>query len=331
MAPPESNKHHDFPADRETQVLLRGLQQLGIEPQAEVPEAFHATVLAHARALPRPRRRTRLRTWRPVWAPVFVVVALVSLGVHVWQGLRAFSPALTGGRLTTLRPLEPPQAEDLWPLYAWQVQAPTSAGLGTLAATRALPPLPRSLVGFTSHAAPQTFLQMGRLYADALALLQSGAGEAARLRLEALVHAAARVQASPVVVQYLQAMYAVLQRPASGGPTGAQMLALVEPLYAHIAATEATETTAAAWVLFRTGAWLEHLGFAATVGDHAALRQAQQELQSLHEDLRALPVPPAILHTLEQIRRLVAPQPLSAQDRHTLQTLADTVGQPLRD
>ena len=45
----------------EVRFLARGLQQLSIDPQAEVPADFHATVMAKARALPLPRPRWRER------------------------------------------------------------------------------------------------------------------------------------------------------------------------------------------------------------------------------------------------------------------------------
>src|SRR5262245_3170505 len=78
----------------EGRCLARGLQQLSIYPQAEVPADFHATVMAKAQALPvpRPRWRERLGTRLTVWAPALAVALVLSLGVHMWQGLRTLAP-----------------------------------------------------------------------------------------------------------------------------------------------------------------------------------------------------------------------------------------------
>ena len=75
----------------EIRFLVRGLQQLAIDPQAEVPADFHARVLAQARTLPQPRPRLwdRIGLRLTPWVPVLAVGLVLSLGVHVWQGLRA--------------------------------------------------------------------------------------------------------------------------------------------------------------------------------------------------------------------------------------------------
>lgn len=318
----------DEPTAREARFLLRGLRQLAMDPHAEVPADFHATVMAKARALPLPRQRLRerLRERLTVWAPVCAVALLLSLGVQVWQGIRALSPHPAGGRNVPLQPLENRQTAGRLPIYQFQVQLQQTAALGALAAARPVPPVPRAMVGFTSHAARTTFVRIGILYAQTLAVLQSGAVEAAGQRLGALVQAVASVQAPPVVPHYLREMQALLQRQAPVSPTVAHVVALFEPLYASVYAPDAT---AAPWVLFRAGAWLENLALAVAVGDHAAVRQAQQVVQSLQDALRSLHVPTAVLNDLDQLHVLMASQPMTVQDLRAVQALADTITQQL--
>ena len=45
--------------------------------------------------------------------------------------------------------------------------------------------------------------------------------------------------------------------------------------------------------------------------------------------LRPLHVPDAVLSALEQLRVLMAHQPMTAQDLHAIQTLVDTIQQQL--
>ena len=119
-------------------------------------------------------------------------------------------------------------------------------------------------------------------------------------RLDVLTQAVTSLQAPPVLANYLREMQTVLQRQSPADATVAQFVALFEPLYA---AVYATDPTAAPWVLFRAGAWLENLALAAAVGDQTAVRQAQA-VQAVHEALRPLHVPDAVLNALEQLRVL---------------------------
>src|SRR5205823_6046669 len=159
---------------------------------------------------------------------------------------------------------------------------------------------------------------------DTLAALQSGAVEAAEPRLRHLTQAVTSLQAPPALAQYLRERQAVLQHQPPDHTT-AQFVALFEPLYAQV---YATDPSAAAWVLFQAGAWLENLSLAAALGDQGALQQAPV-VQSLHDALRPLNVPDAVLNALEHLRALVARQPMTAEDLRAIQTLADTIKQQL--
>jgi hypothetical protein len=105
----------------------------------------------------------------------------------------------------------------------------------------------------------------------------------------------------------------------------APFVALFEPLYAQL---YATDPSAAAWVLFQAGAWLENLSLAAAAGDQEAVRQAQV-VRSLHDALRPLNASDTVLDALEQLHGLVARQPVTAEDLRAIQTLVDTITQHL--
>jgi hypothetical protein len=320
-----SPSSHDAHTADEVQFLVRGLQQLAMDPHAEVPAGFHAAVMAKAQALPLPRTplRTRVRERLTVWAPVLAVGLLLSLGVHVWQGIRALVPKPSDISQTAARSLEDRTTASPVAIYYFQAQMQPTAALGAVVAARPVPQVPRPVVGFTLHEARPTFVRIGILYADTLAALQSGAVELARQRLDVLLPMVTSLQAPPVLAHSLQATQTVLQRASPAEAAVAQLLALFEPLYAA-----AYPTDPAARVLFRTGAWLENLALAAAVGDQAAVRQAETA-QAVQDALRALHVPDAVLETLEQLRVLVARPSLTAADLRAIQALVTTLQQQL--
>jgi hypothetical protein len=166
---------------------------------------------------------------------------------------------------------------------------------------------------------------MGILYTETLAALQSGAVAAAEPRLHRLTQAVSSLQAPPALAQYLREMQAMLQRQPPTDHTMAPFVALFEPLYAQL---YATDPSAAAWVLFQAGAWLENLSLAAAAGDQEAVRQAQV-VRSLHDALRPLNASDTVLDALEQLHGLVARQPVTAEDLRAIQTLVDTITQHL--
>ena len=182
-------------------------------------------------------------------------------------------------------------------------------------------------MGFTPHATRSTFVRLGILYADILAALQSGAVEAAEERLRLLTQAVSSLQAPPALAQYLREMQTMLQRQPPTDNTMAPLVALFEPLYAQV---YATDPTAAAWVLFQAGAWVENLSLAAAAGDQEAVRQAPV-VRSLHDALRALNVPDAVLDALEKLRVLVTRQPGTTADLRAIQTLTDTIKHSLSE
>jgi hypothetical protein len=211
------------------------------------------------------------------------------------------------------------------PIYQFQAQLPHATTLGALVAARPVPQMPRPTIGFTPHAPRSTFVRIGILYADTLAALQSGEAPAAEHRLRLLTQAVTSLQA-PALSQYLRERQAVLQRQPPDNTT-AQLVALFEPLYAQV---YATDPSAAAWVLFQAGAWIENLSLTAAAGDQGAVRQAQV-VRSLRDALRPLNVPDAVLNALEQLHGLVARQPVTVEDLRVIQTLADTINKQLSE
>lgn len=97
----ESVPIQDTQAAQEIHVLMRGLQQLALDAEEEIPADFHATVMANVRALPQPRQRggwfARLFPVRsPVWVPALATVCVLSLGLNVWQGIEILQEAPHG-------------------------------------------------------------------------------------------------------------------------------------------------------------------------------------------------------------------------------------------
>ena len=302
--------------------IVRGLRQLAIDPHAEVPAEFHAAVMARAQILPPPRKWPweRVQERLTVWAPAFALGLVLSLGVHVWQSLQAIRPHAPDTRQAAEKLIAGRNGLEPLSIYQFQVRLQHPDALAALVAARPVPQMPRAMVGFTPQIARSTFVRIGILYTDVLAALQSGAGEDALHRLAILTQVVSSLQAPPALVEYLREMQTVLQRQPSPDHTVAQFMALFEPLYK---AVYATDPTAAVWVLFQAGAWLENLSLAAAAGDIQAVQQAQA-LPAVHEALRALHVSQAVLDSLGQVRALIAHQPLTAQDVHAVQVLVDT-------
>ena len=117
----------------------------------------------------------------------------------------------------------------------------------------------------------------------------------------------------------------MLQRQLPSPLTAAQFVALFEP---HYTTVYATDPSTAAWVFFRAGTWLENLSLAAAVGDQTAVRQAQA-VSAVQEALHMLAVPESVLDALTQLRTFMERQPMMAEDLRTIQTLVDTIAQQL--
>jgi len=329
--------HHDASNDtppfRDTQTvdevrfLIQGLRQLAIDPHAEVPAHFRVAILDKARQLPPPRPRPWdwLGTRLTVWTPVFAVGLLLSLGVHLWQGLQPISSRPPAVRQTAEQRLEQGSRTGLLSPDQWHIPLHHTDTLRALIATRPVPQAPRAMVGFTPHTTRRTFVRMGILYADVLAALRSGAVDTARHRLDILTQTVTSLQAPPALALYLQEMQAMLQRQLPSPLTAAQFVALFEPLYTTV---YATDPSTAAWVFFRAGTWLENLSLAAAVGDQTAVRQAQA-VSAVQEALHMLAVPESVLDALTQLRTFMERQPMMAEDLRTIQTLVDTIAQQL--
>jgi hypothetical protein len=181
-------------------------------------------------------------------------------------------------------------------------------------------------------------VRLGILYADTLAAVQSGAGNLASHRLDVLIHTLASLQAPPALSHYLRLMQRVLEHQQVLGQTQAagqrqlprglpmgQLVALFEPLYEVV---YATDPTAEAWGLFRLGAWLENLALAAAVGNQGAVRQ-MPAIPLEADVLRQLHLSEEVLTGLVQLQALTAQQPLTAQDLQAIQTRVDMLQQVL--
>src|SRR5262245_49451673 len=197
----DSAAFRDAQTAHEVRFLIRGLHQLAPDPHAEVPADFHATVMARARALPLPRPRLwdQTRERLAVWAPALAAALVLSLGVHVWQGLRGLGPQPPDTPQMVAQPLAGPSVVGPAPLYQFQAQLLPTTALEALVTARPVPQLSPAMVGFMFHPPRSTFVRMGILYADTLAVLQSGAVEVAKDRLDRLTQAATSLQAPPAL------------------------------------------------------------------------------------------------------------------------------------
>ena len=84
----------DPQTDEHLQFLIRGLRdQLGMDPQEELPSDFRETVMARVQMLPSPQRHAeRYFSWittarqMPTWALVSVATLVLSLSLNGWFG-----------------------------------------------------------------------------------------------------------------------------------------------------------------------------------------------------------------------------------------------------
>ncbi len=316
------------PADHEVRFLIRGLQQLAIDPAAETPPDFHATVMSHAQALPPPRPKLgdRLAVSLTVWAPVLAVGLLLSLGVHVWQGFRALGSRPPNARQTGESRVDALRVVRPLPAYQFQAGLPHAHDLGNIVAVRPVREIPTAVLGFTIQTRRTMFFDIGTLYAEAIAALRGGATEAAVKRLGVLAQVLNRVEAPGVLSEYLRMTLASLHRGHDTGEALAKLLAPFEPLYEY-EYTSAQTRAPAALTLMRAGLWLENLALAAAVGDQTAVRQAGQVVDTMRNAFVQLNIPDRILETLEQLHHLVARQGLTDQNIHTIRTLVQDIQQ----
>jgi hypothetical protein len=300
--------------------VLRWFQALGPPPVGQVPPYLQAKVRARiAQEQARPKGfawMPRLAT--PAWATALAVALLLSLGGHVWWGIRAFSSHPPGTRQTASTVPDNRSVTGRLSTYRFQVEMPRAKELGTLVAAHSTLREPPAAVGFTPQAARTTFFHMGTRYAEALAALQSGAVDIAAPRLDGLVRALATVQAPRLLAQYLREMQTLLQSQRYTGEELARFLALFEPLYED---AYVRTTTGEGWLLFRAGTWVENLSLAAAVGDPVALRQGGPALADVRRTLTQLQAPPEVLEALARLHRLVTAPTLTDQDLGTIRTL----------
>jgi len=141
-------------------------------------------------------------------------------------------------------------------------------------------------------------------------------------RLDLLVKALARVQAPRVQTQYLSEIKTLLHRRQYEDGVVARFLALFEPLYEDVYATDGmTESL----LLFRTGTWLENMYLAAASGDVAAVKRGGQAVDEVSSILARLRAPRGVLEALERLRLLVARPSLTDRDMQAVRTLVQDI------
>jgi hypothetical protein len=194
--------------------------------------------------------------------------------------------------------------------------------IGSIVAARPVEPAPTAAIGFTPQAARTVFFRIGTLYAEAVAALHGGAGEAAAQRLDVLEQTLTTVQAPHVLLQYVREMQDLLQSQRYSDEEAATFVALFEPLYedAYMRSNVAHSVS-----LFRAGVWVVNMSLAAAVRASAALRQEGQDVTEVHRTLTAARAPQEVLTALEQIRHLVSRPSLTDDDVKTIGTLIQRI------
>jgi hypothetical protein len=317
--------HDDVPDDPpKDPEILRWFQTIGPPPVGQAAPNLRAKVRAR---IEQHRARPRVFAWvssrgSPAWAAALAMALVLSVGLNLWWGIQGFGFGSPGARqVAGTRPGDLGAAGRLR-TYRFQAEMPRVHALGPIVAAQTPVPEPAAVVGFTPQAARPAFFRMGTRYAEALAALQGGAVEVAARRLDLLVQALAGVQAPPVLAQYLGEIKPLLQSQRYEGAVVAHFLALFEPLYEDAyAGTELAEGL----LLFRVGAWLENLSLAAAAGDAAAVRRGGQAIDEVHRALARLHAPGEVLDALARLRPLVARQPLTDREMHTVRTLVQDV------
>jgi hypothetical protein len=246
------------------------------------------------------------------------LVLVLSVGLNVWWGVLSFGPRPPGTRHVADGSRSNLSAAGHLRTYRFQAEMARLHDVGTVVA--AAPPLqePAAVVGFTPQVVRTAFFRIGTLYAEALAALQGGAVEVASHRLDLLMQAVARVQAPRVQAQYLGEIKTLLHSRRHGDETVARFLALFEPLFEDMYATDGVTESV---LLFRAGAWLENMYLAAASADAAAVKRGGQAVDEVSSALTRLHAPHGVLEALERLRPLVGRQSLTDRDLQAVRTL----------
>ena len=319
--------HDDPPKDPE---LRHWFQTLGPPPPGPVPPNLPVKVRAR---IAQHQARRGVFPWlpsmaSPAWAVALAMVLVVSVGLNVWGGLRAFGPHPAGtpqGAHTSVGDLG-----SAWHLrtYWFQVGIARATALGAFVAAHPALPEPPAVRGFTPQAVRTAYFRMGTWYAEAVAALQGGALEGAAPRLDLLIQTLASVQAPHALPQYLRALETLLQRRQYEAAVLARFLALFEPLYED---AYARNDRAEGLLLFRAGAWVANLALAAAAGDREAVRQAGEVVEACRRTLIQLHAPQEALAALAALHSLVASRTLSDQEISAIQALIKNIQGRLSD
>jgi hypothetical protein len=288
----------------------------------------------------------------PTWALVLAAGLVLSLGLNVWWGLHTLKLQAPGTQQGTwgMQVPEAQQKTDPWQeaggsaqrlhIARFQRQIQPAQGLGTFVAAHSALREPAAIAAFTPQAARTAFVRLGTLYAEALATLASDDVEATSLRLVMLVQILVRVQAPPVLPQYLRTVHGLLppwarvlegekdRKAMLPGEKVATILALFEPLYEDAyAGANAQEPIR----LFQAGAWLENMSLAAAARDAAALRYGGAALEEVRNTLTHIHAPPEALTALARVQRLLAQSALTEDELRTIQNLVQDIQERLSD
>jgi hypothetical protein len=308
--------------------IVRWFHAVGPPPTGQAPPHLRAAVrarIARHQAWPGPFAWLA-RVTHPAWVAALAMILALSVGLNVWWGVSGEGRHPSGARHAAETSVGDLSTAERLRTYRFQAAMQQVTALGPLVAAHAPGPAPAAVVGFTPQAARSAFFRIGTLYAEALAALQGGAGEAAGPRLDLLAQALTSVQAPRVLTQYLSEITHLRQSQREEDAVMARFLALFEPLYEDAYAQAAS---AEGVLLFRVGAWTENMALAAATSDAAALRRGGQAVEEVRTVLTRLHAPPEALAALARLRPLLTRRALTGHEMRAIGTLVQDIQERL--
>lgn len=278
----------------EARDLIRLLEMSRPQEELRAPPDFRLKVL---NKINRPRPRRRGLSWLPVdfvptWAPALTAALLVlSLGVNVWLGARAFGP-------TEVRSVRVPAQ-----VHVFQKGIRPDVDLGAFVAAQETGTEPK-LYSFAKKSTREKSFILGTLYAEALASAYSGDLDAATKRWQTMDQALA--QTAEPLLSYRRNMREWLQQKPPALEQFQALLPLFEPTFENYVERDYDQTLP----LFQAGAWMTNMRLAAEAGDVDGLRRGS----AVDYFLERLDAPKGVEDGLRRLDELMEKETLSERE-----------------
>jgi hypothetical protein len=191
-----------------------------------------------------------------------------------------------------------------------------TANLGDLAKKEAVMGTNGSALGFAQKSPEARFFLAGSLYAEALALTQSGEYEEADKRLAALISVCKQLAITPALEHYLKRMRQMVSAQSHDRASLVDMLALAQPLLDDFAGSQSEDKR----FLFQTGAWLVDMSLASASGNTMLLKQPVRIGQTLRR-MQSMEAPKGVLEALGEIQKIAEKGEIGKSDAKRAQQL----------